>query len=87
MDTDFAQIHLVFLRKLLCPVLVVDIYGRPIASEIIVEESKPIRFVLDNLATFNIISNPKHPIVLGLEWFELHNPKIDWRKYQVSPTR
>ena len=42
--------------------------------------------VLDILAceiTFNIISSPKHPIVLGLPWFELHNPEIDWRTMEI----
>jgi hypothetical protein len=27
---------------------------------------------------FNIIHNPEHPIILGLPWFELDNPDIDW---------
>ena len=32
----------------------------------------------------NIISSPEHPIVLLLSWFELHNPKIDWRKREIK---
>ena len=49
------------------PVVVID--GRPIASGKIVEESEPISVVLDNspcVVSFNIISSPEHPIVLGL---------------------
>ena len=64
----------------------VVIDGRPIASENIIEESEPINIVLDNLAyvvSFNIISIPEHPIVLGLPWLKLHNPDIDWRTKEI----
>ena len=27
---------------------------------------------------FNIIHSPDHSVILGLPWFELHNPDIDW---------
>ena len=67
------------------PVVVID--GRPIASGKIVEESEPISVVLDNftcVVSFNIISSPEHPIVLGLPWFELHNPDIDWRTREIQ---
>ena len=36
------------------------------------------------LVSFNIISSPKHPIVLGLPWFELHNLDIDWRTREIQ---
>ena len=61
--------------------------GRPITSGNIVEESKPVQVVLGNLAcmiSFNIISSPEHPIVLGLPWFELHNPSIDWLTREIG---
>ena len=80
MDRNFAQAHQISLRKLSCPTSVVVIDGRPIASGKIVEESEPIQVVLDNLmyvVSFNIISSPGHLTVLGLPWFELHNPDID----------
>jgi hypothetical protein len=54
--------------------------GHPIASGKIFEESEPIHILLGDLGcvvSFNIICNPEHPIVLGLPWFELHNPRID----------
>ena len=35
------------------------------------------------MVSFNIISSPEHPIVLGLPWFELHNPNIDWRTREI----
>ena len=80
MDREFALSQNILLNKLPNPVAVGVIHGRPIASGDIVEESKPIRIVLGDLASiisFNIIRSPEHPIVLGLPWFELHNPQID----------
>ena len=86
MDRDFAQKHQISLHTLPCPVSVVVIDGRPIASGKIVEESEPIHILLGDLGcvvSFNIIRSPEHPIVLGLPWFELHNPRIDWRKREI----
>ena len=86
MDRNFAQAHQISLRKLPCPASVIVIDGRPIASGNIIEDSEPVNIVLDNLAcvvSFNIISIPEHPIVLGLPWFELHNPDIDWRTREI----
>ena len=86
MDRNFAQAHQISLSKLPCPASVVVIDGRPIASGNIIEESEPVNIVLHNLTcvvSFNIISIPEHPIVLGLLWFELHNPDIDWRTREI----
>ena len=33
---------------------------------------------------WNIISNSKHPIVVGLPWFKLHNLKIDRRNRAIK---
>ena len=82
MDKEFALSEKILLKNLPCPASVVVIDGRPISSGNIVEESEPIRVVLGSFAcmiSFNIISSPEHPVILGLPWFELHNPKIDWR--------
>jgi hypothetical protein len=87
MDRDFALTQKILLRNLSCPASVSVIDGRPIASGDIVEESEPIRVVLGNLAciiSFNIIRSPEYPVILGLPWFELHNPEIDWRKRTID---
>jgi hypothetical protein len=60
---------------------------RPIASGKIVEELDPVHILLGDLGcvvSFNIIYSPEHPIVLGLPWFDLYNPKIDWRKREIQ---
>ena len=87
MDRDFAQKHQTSLHTLPCPVSVVVIDGRPTTSGKIVEEFEPIHILLGDLGcvvSFNIIHSPEHPIVLGLPWFELHNPRIDWRKREFG---
>ena len=71
-DQNFAQASQISLRKLPVPTSVVVIDGRPIASGNIIEESEPIQVVLGSfvcVVSFNIISSPEHPIVLGLPWF------------------
>ena len=90
MDREFAIMHNIQLHKLPSPVSVEVIDGCPIASSDIVEESEPIRVVLGNLAnviSFNIISSVEHSLVLGLPWFELHNPTIDWRKRTIEEVK
>ena len=80
-ERDFARLHQVTLRKLPCPTFVLVIDGRPITSENIVEKSELVRVELDKLVrviSFNIISSPKHLIVLGLPLFELRNPEINY---------
>ena len=81
MDRKFALKHNILLKKLPCPTPVIVIDGRPISSGDIFEESEAIRVVLGGLAcviSFNIIHSPEHSVILGLPWFELHNPDIDW---------
>ena len=75
------------MRNLPCPASVVGIDGHPIASRDIVEESEPIRVVFGSFAcviSFNMISSPEHPVILGLPWFELHNPEIDWKNRAIN---
>ena len=87
MDKEFALSQKILLRNLPCPASVIVIDGRPIASGDIVEESEPIRVVLGSFAcviSFNIISSPEHPVILGLPWFELHNPEIDWKNRAIN---
>ena len=82
-----ALSHSIQLYKLPSQVSVGVIDGHPITSGDIVEELEPICVVLDNLAnviSFNIISSLEHSLVLGLPWFELHNPTIDWRKRMIE---
>ena len=72
-------------KKIPTPVEVID--GRPLASSDVVSETQPLEVVLGEQISsivFNIIKSPTSPIILGLPWFELHNPDIDWRTRRIS---
>ena len=81
MDREFALKNNIILKELPYPILVTVIDGRPITSGDILEDSEPVHVVLGDLAyviSFNIIHSPDHSVILGLPWFELRNPDIDW---------
>ena len=87
MDRDFSQEHQIPFHKLPCLVSVVVIDGRLISFGKIFEESEPRHILLGDLGcivSFNIIRSLEHPIVLGLPWFELHIPRIDWRRREIQ---
>jgi hypothetical protein len=45
------------------------------------EEIQPLEIMLRDQVShvvFNIIQCPANPVVLGLPWFELNNPDVDW---------
>ena len=87
MDKEFASRHNLILLKKVHPTHVEAIDGRPLASGNITEETEPLEVALENQVSrvvFNIICCPTNPVVLGLPWFELHNPEIDWRSRKVS---
>ena len=70
--------------------LVAVIDGRTIASGDVVKESRPLRVTLGNFScnvAFNIISSPEHLVVLGMPWFELNNPMVDWRRRSFTKTK
>ena len=87
MDKDFAKKYNIVLAKKAHPVSVKIIDERPFAPENVIEETEPLEVILENHIShivFNIIQCPSNPIVLGLPWFELHNPSIDWSSQKIS---
>jgi hypothetical protein len=55
-------------------VLVEVINGQSLSSGPITYETK----ALDVTILFNVISSSKNLVVIGLFWFVLHNPQMDW---------
>ncbi len=44
-------------------------------------ETKALDIIIEthtNKVAFNVISSPTNPIVIGLSWFILHNPWVDY---------
>jgi hypothetical protein len=77
---------LVLIRKA-HPVLVEVIDGRPLVLGNVMEEIQLLEVMLGDQMShvvFNIIQCPVNPVVLGLPWFELHNPDVDWNLWKIS---
>ena len=90
MDHEFALTRNILLTKLRNLVAIAVIDDCPIESSDIAKDSEPIRVVLGDLVSiisFNIIHSLEHPLILGLPWFELHNPKIDWMKRTIEESQ
>jgi hypothetical protein len=88
MDKDFVLKHSLELIGKAHPAPVEVIDGRPLASGNMMEETQPLEVMLGDQVShvvFNIIQCPANPVVLGLPWFELHNPDIDLSLRRISP--
>jgi hypothetical protein len=80
MDKDFALKYSLELIEKAHPAPVEVIDGRPLVSRNVIEETQPLEVMLGDQmfhVVFNIIQCPANPVVLGLPWFELHNPDVD----------
>ena len=87
MDEEFAHQQKIEVIRKKIPALDEVIDGRPLASGDVVYEIQPLEVILGEQISsivFNIIKSPTSPIILGLPWFELHNPNIDWRTRRIS---
>ena len=90
MDRVFASTHGIPLRRLARPAPVAVIDGRSIASGDVVHETAFLRVTFGEFAcevAFNIIATPEHPVVLGMPWFELNNPFVDWRRRSMTKVK
>lgn len=87
MDADFARAHSIPLVTKEEPLKIEVIDGREIASGIVNEETVPVKLRIaeqEEQLTFNVISSPHHPLILGLSWFKYHNPDVDWRTGKIT---
>jgi hypothetical protein len=87
MDKDFVLKHSLELIEKAHPTPVEIIDGRPLALGNMMEETQLLEIMLGDQVShvvFNIIQCPTNPMVLGLPWFELHNPNVDWSLRRIS---
>src|SRR6185503_14620022 len=87
MDKELAKYLAISLIRKPVPTEVRVIDGRPLDP--IVCETAPVRMTFTQsghteMISFNIISSPQFPIVLGLSWLKLHNPKINWHRMSLT---
>ena len=63
------------------PITAKALNGRLLAR--VERRTVPVRLVLSGnhheSLSLHVIDSPFTPVVLGYPWFQLHNPKIDWR--------
>lgn len=82
MDIGFAQDHHIELRNKSLPVDMETVDGSPLSSGPITHETAPLSLFLEpdhqETICFQLISSPKFPIILGIPWFSIHNPSINW---------
>jgi hypothetical protein len=84
---DFALKHNLELIRKAHPASVEVIDGRLLTSGNLMEETQPLEVMLGDQVShvvFNIIQFPANPVVLGLLWFELHYPDVDWNLRRIS---
>ena len=81
MDREFARASNIPTIALQHVVTVEAVDGRELSSGAVTNCTVPLEvYVQETLCTisFSLISSPHAPIILGLPWLELLNPKIDW---------
>ncbi|CAG8823969.1 34747_t:CDS:2, partial [Racocetra persica] len=86
LDTTFAQEYNIPIYKKELPFSVEVIDGRKIFSGNVTHEMGPLLVCLQDhyeKMSFNLISSPHYPIILGLPWLDLHNPTINWRERSI----
>ena len=87
LDEDFVQRHKFSLVQKSSPNPVEVINGRPLSSEDVTYETTPIDLVIHNhhsSVAFNVIRTPSNPVIIGLSWLEMFNPRIDWKSQSLT---
>ena len=87
MDAAFAYNHKIPLVPLLKPIPVEAIDGRLLSSGAVTQETAPLVLQIGEhreSLTFYLITSPRHSIILGLSWLQMHNPIVDWCNLSIT---
>ena len=87
MDIFFARTHSIPRVKKTKQIPVEAIDGRLLSSGVITEETTSLELTVGShreVITFDLISSPRHPVILGLSWLVMHNPIVDWRRHSIN---
>ncbi|XP_075871528.1 uncharacterized protein LOC142881256 [Nelusetta ayraudi] len=86
LDKDLAGRLQLDLNPLDKPIRVQSLDGQLLTQ--ITHVSQPVQVSFPNnhteLISFHIFRSPQYPLVLGLPWLQLHNPRIDWTQGVVE---
>ena len=82
MDIEFAHHNNIQAINTSAPIEMETVDGSPLSSGPVTHKTVPlvIQFEADHRETisFQLITSPKFPIILGIPWFSTHNPSINW---------
>lgn len=85
MDPSFVQQHNIALKPR-THTMNVNVGGGG-ATISVTHETEPLELTIEDCSwkvVFNVMHNPKHPIILGQNWLEFSNPYIDWRSRNLK---
>lgn len=79
MDPSFVQQYNIALKPRI-HTMHVNVGGSG-ATILETHETEPLELIIEECSwkvVFNVMHNPKYPIILGQNWLEFSNPYIDW---------
>ena len=86
-DSSFVKKFKIPTKEKKFPIQVEAVDGRALGSGNITLETIPVLFKTsghEEMISFHVINSPNYPIVLGMSWFCMHNPEIDWLERKIS---
>ncbi len=81
-NKELMQWHKMIIMKKSTLVAMEVINGQSLSLGLVMHETKALDIIIrthTSKVAFNVISSSTSPIVIGLSWFILHNPWVDWR--------
>ena len=88
-DSKFAEVLQLPLKPKSTPLSIAVVDGRPLSSGIITHQTHPLQIQMISqpvhfYTAFDVISSPSYSIILGLPWFKIYRPDIDWDHLTVK---
>jgi len=80
-DKELVQQHKLTLLKKITSIGVEVSDNQNFSSRVVTHESKALETTIGSHSIkvmFNVILSLKNLIIIGLSWFILHNPQVDW---------
>ena len=88
-DIMFTRTHNIPCNKIIVPIPVEVIDGQTLSCGAITHTTIALTLHIgphQEEIIFNLITSPRHPIILGLSWLETHNPVVDWQSRSINFT-
>uniref|UniRef100_A0A6I8SYT0 CCHC-type domain-containing protein n=1 Tax=Xenopus tropicalis TaxID=8364 RepID=A0A6I8SYT0_XENTR len=86
-DREFARLHCIPLKPRSSPLMVKLADGSDISSGPVLIETFPLLIKIQKHSetlSFDVVSSPLYPLILGFPWLKAHNPLINWDSNQIT---